>query len=388
MKGDIYYSTITKKKDDTTGVEMLQLTDNSGDTSHLYFTKSIIDCENRYILLNSNRTGASQLYTFRFADGQMVQITDEEQVVPFSSVLDAWNHVVYYFAGRTLKRVLLDTLEVEELMEIPAGFRPSDLSIDNSGRYLAFSYVEELEFSTQTDQIYSTHRESFFRRPLSVVIRYDIVKKAPLVVWGEHEFISHVNISPTDPNVILFCHEGPWHLVHRMWTARIDHDRVYPLIDQKVGLEKIGHEFFTASGRVGAQYSSRERLGEEFIRHGDIFVNTDGSDERRYYYPYSRSMHVQMNYGENMGVGDRAHIRREMKDKSSYMSLLRYEGNQVEVGLLCAHGSSFRSQMAHPHPLFTRDDRHIIYSSDLGGRNNVYMVRADWEKTLKSDKRM
>ncbi|SFM15927.1 O-Glycosyl hydrolase family 30 [Paenibacillus sp. 1_12] len=57
------------------------------------------------MLLASNRTGEMQLYTFRFRDGQMVQLTEEQNVVPFSSVLDPVQHRVYYFAGRTLKCV-------------------------------------------------------------------------------------------------------------------------------------------------------------------------------------------------------------------------------------------------------------------------------------------
>ncbi|WP_171628476.1 oligogalacturonate lyase family protein [Paenibacillus plantarum] len=388
MKGDVYYSTITRKQDELTGVEVVQLTDNSGDTYHPYFTKTLIDCENSYVLVASNRSGSMQLYTLKFDDGQMVQITDQEGVIPFSSVLDAWHHIVYYFADRTLMRVRLDNLETEELMEIPRGFQPSDLSVDNSGKYLAFSYVEHMELCTDSGSTYSTHREKHFRRPRSVVIRFDIDRKTPYVVWGEGQYISHVNISPVDPNIIVFCHEGPWLQVQRMWTARLDHDKVYPLVDQKVNLERIGHEFFTASGRVGAQYSSRERIGDEFLLHGDIFINVDGSNEKRYYYPYTRPSHVQMNYGETMGVGDRAHIREVMKDSGNYMSLLKYDGDSIEVGLLCAHGTSWRSQMSHPHPLFTRDDRHILFSSDEGGKSNVYMARADWDKTLKSDKRL
>jgi oligogalacturonide lyase len=386
LKGHVSYSTMIKETDDLTGVEMFQLTYGSGDTYHPYFTKTLIDVENQYMLLASNRSGAMQLYTLRFADGQMVQITDDTHIYPFSSVLDAQHHIVYYFAGRTLKSVRLDTLEVEELMEIPPGFKPSDLSIDNAGQYLAFSYVEAIEVCTQTSKIYSEMREKYFRRPTSIVIRYDLTKKSSLVLWGDQQWISHVNISPTDPNVVLFCHEGPWLQVHRMWTARVDHDKVYPLIDQKVNLERIGHEFFTASGRVGAQYSYRDRVGEEFYKHGDIFVNTDGSDERRYYYPYTRPSHVQMNYAENLGIGDRAPIRKEMKDHGNYLALLKYEGDSVEVGLLCAHGTSWKSQMSHPHPIFTRDDKFVIFSSERNGRTNVYKARVDWDKTIKSDK--
>lgn len=125
MKGHVSYSTMIEGTDDLTGVEMVQLTDSTGDTYHPYFTKTLIDAENQYILLASNRSGAMQLYTLRFADGQMVQLTDETDIYPFSSVLDAQHHIVYYFAGRVLKSVRLDTLEAEALMEIPQASNPA-----------------------------------------------------------------------------------------------------------------------------------------------------------------------------------------------------------------------------------------------------------------------
>ncbi|SFL58433.1 Oligogalacturonate lyase [Paenibacillus sp. 1_12] len=385
MKGDVYVSSITKKTDELTGTELIQLTDNSGDTYHPYFTKTLIDLNNEYMLLGSNRTGAWQLYTLRLRDGQMVQITESIGIQPFNSVLDAKHHKVYYFANRTLKCVRLDNLEEDELMEIPEGFKPSDMSITNEGDFLSFSYVEKIDLSTETTKIYSAMRETFFRKPTSVIIRFDVAKKMPFAVWGEHRWISHVNISPLDPNLILFCHEGPWHLVHRMWTARVDRDEVLPLIDQRPGLEKIGHEFFTASGRIGAQYSYRDRIGDEFYKHGDIFVNADGTGERRYYYPYTRPSHIQLNYEETLGVGDRAPIRKEMKDHGNYIALLKYEGESVQVGLLCKHETSWRTQVSHPHPIFTRDDQYVIFSSDRGGKANVYMARVDWDACVKSD---
>ena len=36
------------------------------------------------------------------------------------------------------------------------------------------------------------------------------------------DWLNHVQFSPTDPNLMMFCHEGPWHKVDRIWTIRID----------------------------------------------------------------------------------------------------------------------------------------------------------------------
>ena len=34
-------------------------------------------------------------------------------------------------------------------------------------------------------------------------------------------WLNHVQCSPTDPDLILFCHEGEWHEVDRVWTIRV-----------------------------------------------------------------------------------------------------------------------------------------------------------------------
>ena len=37
-----------------------------------------------------------------------------------------------------------------------------------------------------------------------------------------NDWLGHLQFSPTDPNLLMFCHEGPWHKVDRIWTIRSD----------------------------------------------------------------------------------------------------------------------------------------------------------------------
>jgi len=38
------------------------------------------------------------------------------------------------------------------------------------------------------------------------------------VIHRENDWTNHLQCSPTDPQQILFCHEGPWHYNDRTWT--------------------------------------------------------------------------------------------------------------------------------------------------------------------------
>ena len=41
-------------------------------------------------------------------------------------------------------------------------------------------------------------------------------------VLREREWLGHLQFSPTDPHQIMFCHEGTWHEVDRVWLIRTD----------------------------------------------------------------------------------------------------------------------------------------------------------------------
>jgi oligogalacturonide lyase len=199
--------------------------------------------------------------------------------------------------------------------------------------------------------------------------------------------MTHVIIHPDDANTILFCHEGPWHLVQRMWIAKVATDEVHPLIETQRHLERVGHEFFTQDGRVAAQYSYRYRPDMNWIFHADVYVDPDGGNEQRYYYPYTRPVHVHANAEGELAVGDTAHIRADDPDARRYIALIKYDpdGHRAIVGRLCRHDASWR-KASHPHPIVTPDGKHVIWGSDVGGRMNVYMAPADWDACRKSDR--
>ena len=54
--------------------------------------------------------------------------------------------------------------------------------------------------------------------------------------------------------------------------ARVSADEVKPLMVQQKGLEAVGHEFFTPSGRVGAQYSYRYKPDMPFFLFADLYI--------------------------------------------------------------------------------------------------------------------
>lgn len=142
MKGDVIRFERQTRIDDQTGVEVIRLSDDQGNTNHPYFTAAQVDPEGDCLLADSDRGGETQLYALSLSEGKMVQLTEDTGVQ--AGCLDAANHLAYYFAGHALKRVRLDTLEDEALMDVPDGFLPASLSCTADGRWPVYSPARPL----------------------------------------------------------------------------------------------------------------------------------------------------------------------------------------------------------------------------------------------------
>ncbi len=70
------------------------------------------------------------------------------------------------------------------------------------------------------------------------------------VLHRENDWTNHLQCSPTDPQQILFCHEGPWHFNDRTWTIRADGGPARLLHERTMNMEIEGHEFFSADGQT------------------------------------------------------------------------------------------------------------------------------------------
>ncbi|MFQ6096348.1 MAG: oligogalacturonate lyase family protein [Armatimonadota bacterium] len=378
--GDVTRIEYQRATDPETGVEVTRLTDDEGDSIFPYFTQPVFASAEDALLVSSNRTGKWQAYVLWVSEGRLVQLTDEPNGIRHhsSSVLPTQSAIVY-FAGRVLKRVGLDGSGARELYEAPPGFRPSVASPTSDGTAVCFAYSEEVSQSTQTGRIYSGMLETLFRRPCSVVMRVDTSTGEARALWGEREWINHVNVSPADPDIVVFCHEGPWHLVQRLWVVRASTHEVWPRLRQRRYLDRSGHEYFTASGRLVTQWSSRQSPSGGDTVCWNAVVNPDGSDLRMYRYPRGQPCHIQTNAAEDLIVGDSCYTEDGPQFGREWMCLVRHEGEHALVRPLCHHGTSWRTQHSHPHPVFTPDDEHVVFNSDRGGRSNVYMAPARWD---------
>lgn len=364
-------SEIKEYRDADTGARVMQLTGDGSDNVHLYFTSESFLNGSERIVFGSNRSGRFQFHLLEIRERRLTQLTNAQSISPQQACLSPKGRL-FYFDGPVLRLLQVDTLEDRELYRVPKGWKPSLATCTADGEFVAFAYREDLAVSTETGRIYSTMAETYYQRPASVIMRIKASNGEAVAVWGERAWISHVLIHPHQPDFILFCHEGGSHVFQRMWTvnaAQARNRKAEPLYPQKPG-EFCVHEYFTRQGEVGFQYEL-ERGGQR--EHYNAFIRPDGTWIRQYLLPGPRPGHIQSNTSNTLVVGDRGFLSPTDKDGANFMSLMTHANGRATVRRLCRHKPG-NTQYSHGHPVFSLDDRWVLFNSRIGERENIFMA--------------
>jgi oligogalacturonide lyase len=78
------------------------------------------------------------------------------------------------------------------------------------------------------------------------------------------DWIGHMLFSPTDPTLIMYCHEGPWQKVDRIWMIHTDGTHNTLIHKRTMLMEIAGHEFWGLDGRT-IWYDWQYPKGEDFF---------------------------------------------------------------------------------------------------------------------------
>jgi oligogalacturonide lyase len=62
--------------------------------------------------------------------------------------------------------------------------------------------------------------------------------------------LNHLQFSPVDPNLLLYCHEGTWHELDRTWTMRTDGSQMRLMHKRTIDMEINGHEWWSWNGKT------------------------------------------------------------------------------------------------------------------------------------------
>jgi len=74
--------------------------------------------------------------------------------------------------------------------------------------------------------------------------------KVTTLLQHSTDWLNHLQFSPTDPALLMYCHEGSWQMVDRIWTIRTDGTQNQLIHQRTMENEIAGHEWWGADGQT------------------------------------------------------------------------------------------------------------------------------------------
>lgn len=356
-------------KDRVTGLPVQQLTSYLGHSVHPYFTDNGWYDNNTKMLFRSDRGNATNIFSVAVETGEIKQLTSFASTSPsFSSPLDI-NHIkneVYYTQNGCLYALSLETLQNRPLYIPPLGYYFGGARPTANGKYVIAGLREDLSDRVQANLSagYIGMRDIWKANPHSQILRIDVETREVKVVWDEEYWVGHINPSPTQGNLITFCHEGPWQLVdHRIWLLDLNTGKVKKIRERENEFELIGHEYWLADG-IHIGYQVHERRPESSTSAFG-FAHFDGTIVREA--PCASLPSPDHIHSVDMDV--------VVSDAGKSIKAYVFNGTDYDPPkVISMHDGSFDWGGHHPHPRVTDDGKKVVYNSTAAGYCNIYMT--------------
>lgn len=380
MIGKEFPSEIKEYVDKKTKNTIIQLTSDGSNNYHLYFTDNAFTQGDKEIYFLSDRSSKSpriyNLFKMDLNTGTIIQLTDEtEGISPGTHTKTPDSEIVVYVTGNVIKKLNTRTSEISVVYEEKNNVHLGHPHISPDKKYIGLARNERVEITRGAN--YKGFKETMYATKKGWITLISLDGSKVIDVFEDTHWLGHFQFCPTDSSLGMFCHEGPWNLVHqRMWLIDMRSRGVTPVYRQGED-DCIGHEFWTTDGKI---FFDNRRKGHD----GTITVNKtqatiekvetdqvpfigladkDGTILRTVDLPYYCN-HYHSNKDNTLLVGD------EVED----LVLINLEGEMASIVTLCTHMTSWQTQQTHCHPTFSWNNQKILFTSDRDGPTNLYLI--------------
>ncbi|WP_218015215.1 oligogalacturonate lyase family protein [Brevibacillus dissolubilis] len=380
MIGKQYPSELKRYADEKTGRTVIQLTSGDSNNYHLYFTDNSFTTGDQEIYFLSDRASDTpEIYNMFKMDlntGIITQVTDEaEGIIPTSHTKSPDSELVVYVTGKQIKLHNTRTNETTVVYEEKGDVHLGHPFLSPNKKYIGLARNENVPIKRGAN--YSGFKETMYAIKKGWITLIDLEDGRVFDVFEDTHWLGHFQFAPDDSNLAMFCHEGPWNLVHqRIWLLDITTGKVKPCFRQEED-DCVGHEFWTSDGNVffdnrrkghdGTITSDKTQAIVTHVESDQIpyigFADKNGEVLSIIDLPYYCN-HYHANNDNTLLVGD------EVED----LVLIHLGGDKPTIETLCTHQTSWYTQQTHCHPTFSWDNSKILYASDRDGKINLYLI--------------
>lgn len=370
--------------DPDTGHRVIRLSSEPGSES-LYFNENAWTAKGDKLVYY----GPNGIYDYNFKTHQNELVAPGTNI--FGITVSPKSRTVYYVRrtsdGLTAFSTQLDSLATRKIGTVPGG--GSLMSVNANDTLLAGSFAENGDHFPKPPN--ETKGQWMLRRleghQAMSLFTLDI-KTGELKVFNHStEWLNHVQFSPTDPGLIMFCHEGPWQLVDRIWTIRTDGTGLTLVHKRTMQNEIAGHEFFSPDGKW-IWYDLQTPRGEDFWLAG-----YEVATGKRLWYHLQRdewSIHFNVTRDGSLFAGDGGDSGQVAHARNGRWLYLFHPGsvqmfgeresmqdNLIQAGIFTSEklvNMSKQDYSLEPNVNFSPDGKWVVFRGNMFGPSYVFAV--------------
>jgi len=376
--------------DKTTGHKIIKLTRREGSNMSFYFHNNPF-VENRMIFYGTNAqnsngndsvkqeiynvsAGNKQIYCVDLGTLKIEQLTSQKSPMN-GEIVGPKNHVVYYQIKDSVFSTSIDTKQTKLVYVFPADFKAGITTLNSDETLLAGAWSSDKEKEILKN---NPNKSSYFnliyeaREPrtlFTINVKTGELKK----LFTDSAWLNHVQFSPTDPKLLMFCHEGPWHKVDRIWTINIDTKQIKLMHKRTMDMEIAGHEWFSPDGKVIWYDLQQPRSVNFFVSGTDV---TTGKEKK---YSLTRdewSIHFNISKDQTMFCGDGGNEGQVAKAKDGmWIYLFKPSGDKFLSEKLV--NMKHHNYSLEPNVHFSPDGKWVIFRANFEGASQVYAVQLE-----------
>jgi oligogalacturonide lyase len=265
------------------------------------------------------------------------------------------------------------TTKKERLVFVyPADFISSITTVNVDGTLLAGSRATDAEKEILKN---NPNKSSYFNLIYDAHLPKTIftinVKTGKLnKIFTDSAWINHLQFSTTDPALLSFCHEGPWHKVNRIWHIDINTKKITQVHHRTMDMEIWGHEWFGKSGKT-MWFDLQQPRGQTFFVGG---YDVATGKEIKYSLPRNDwSVHFNSNASETLFAGDGGDPGAVAKaPNGQWINLFTPNGDHFDTEKLV--NMKHHQYKLEPNVHFSPDGKWIIFRANFEVESHVYAV--------------
>lgn len=293
-------------------------------------------------------------------------------------IVDNKKGIVYYQIKDTVFSVNAKTKEVKQVFVFPDDFKGTVTAINADGTLLggAKSSDEEKELYKKYPNKSSYFNIIYEAKLPRTLFTINVKTKELEKVHSDSAWLNHVQFSTTDPNLLMFCHEGPWHKVNRIWTIDVKTKKITQIHKRIMDMEIAGHEWPSVDGKI-IWYDLQQPRSTKFYVEGH---NVTTGQKTKYELQRDEwSIHFNSNKDNSLFCGDGGNSGQVARAKDGmWIYLFKPEGDKfVSTRLVNMKHHNYRLE---PNVHFSPDGKWIIFRANFEGIENVYAVEINESK--------